>query len=275
MRKVDAATRAGEPSEVEVIPTQAGYDRWSEFYDQDDNPLVLLEEEHIGGLIGEVAGLKVADIGCGTGRHAVRLAAAGAKVTAVDFSEGMLEKARTKPGTERVNFVQHDLAQPLPLPRAAFDRVLCCLVLDHVADLKTFFAELKRLCRPSGAVVISVIHPAMTLRGVQARFIDPGSGRRIGPLSYVHQTSDYLMAAVRAGLELVHMSEYAPGPALAARSPRAVKYVGWPVLLLMRFALKRGKTPSTKPQTPGKLQARKIKGSGGRRRPGRKGSRRR
>src|SRR5882672_4474492 len=33
--------------EMETVPTQAGYDRWAEFYDSDDNPLVLLEEQHI------------------------------------------------------------------------------------------------------------------------------------------------------------------------------------------------------------------------------------
>jgi len=47
-----------------------------------------------------------ADIGCGTGRHAIRLAAAaGAKVTALDFSEGMLERARAKPGADAVKVI--------------------------------------------------------------------------------------------------------------------------------------------------------------------------
>ena len=35
---------------MEVVPTQAGYDRWAEFYDDDDNPLVLLEEQHLARL---------------------------------------------------------------------------------------------------------------------------------------------------------------------------------------------------------------------------------
>src|SRR5208283_2997867 len=100
---------------MEVVPTRAGYDRWAEFYDGEDNPLVLLEERHIGPLVGDVAGLVVADIGCGTGRHALRWAAAGARVTAVDFSEAMLQRARAKPGAEALTFVRHDLAEPFPL----------------------------------------------------------------------------------------------------------------------------------------------------------------
>jgi len=222
-------------SEVEVVPTQAGYDRWAEVYDGEDNPLVLLEEMHISPLVGKVTGLAVADIGCGTGRHALRWAAAGARVTAVDFSEAMLQRARAKPGAEIVTFIHHDLAQPFPLESAAFDMVFCCLVLEHISALDGFFRELRRLCRPSGRVVISVMHPAMSLRGVQARFIEPRSGRRISPAGYARCTSDYLMAAIRGGLTLEHMSEYVADAALTTRSPRACKYLGWPMLLMMKL----------------------------------------
>jgi malonyl-CoA O-methyltransferase len=202
-------------------------------YDAEDNPLMLLEESKITPLIGDVAGLQVADIGCGTGRHAIRLAAAGAKVTALDFSEGMLVRARAKPGADSVRFISHDLAQRFPLESGSFDCVLCCLVLDHIADLKGFFAELNRICKPSGLIVISVMHPAMMLRGVQARFIEPASGRRIYPQSQPNQISDYVMAGVHAGLQLEHLGEHAVDASLAASSPRAVKYLGWPLLLLM------------------------------------------
>jgi ubiquinone/menaquinone biosynthesis C-methylase UbiE len=228
--------QTGKEADMEIVSTRAGYDRWAEVYDGEDNPLVLLEERHLGPLAGDVAGLDVADIGCGTGRHALRWAAAGARVTAVDFSSAMLERARAKQGAQAIIFLQHDLAHPLPLADAAFDRVFCCLVLDHIAALDTFFLELRRLCRLGGKVIISVMHPAMSLRGVQARFIDPGTGRRISPAGHAHQMSDYLMAAVRASLKLEHVSEYAMDSALAAESPRAAGYIGWPMLLLMKWA---------------------------------------
>ena len=226
---------SSEMAAGEIVPTDIGYDRWAEVYDSEDNPLVLLEEIHIGPLIGNVAGLHVADIGCGTGRHAIRLAAAGARVTALDFSEGMLERARAKPGADAVRFIRHDLTQPLPLENGSFDRVLCCLVLDHIADLKGFFGELARICKPAGFVIISVMHPAMMLRGVQARFIEPASGRRIYPKSAPNQISDYVMAAVNNCIQLEHMREHAVDSKLAASSPRAAKYLGWPLLLLMRL----------------------------------------
>jgi malonyl-CoA O-methyltransferase len=226
---------AGETLSLEVVPTDAGYDRWAEVYDNEDKPLVLLEEKYIPELIGNVTGLAVADIGCGTGRHALRLAAAGARVTALDFSEGMLERARAKPGSDAIRFVAHDLAQPFPLESSSFERVLCCLVLDHIASLKSFFGELRRICKPGGFVIISVMHPAMMLRGVQARFIEPVSGRRVYPQSQPNQMSDYVMAAAHAGLRLEHLSEHSVDSSLAAMSPRAAKYLGWPLLLLMRL----------------------------------------
>jgi len=229
----------GAPPE-DALPTlgvREGYDRWSEFYDDDGNPLPVLEERHVPALIGDAAGLDVADVGCGTGRHAVRLAAAGARVTALDFSAGMLEAARRKPGAESIRFMVHDITRALPLPDAAFDRVLCCLVADHVADLGALFAELARICRRSpAAVIVSTLHPALTLRGVQARFRDPRTGARARVESAVHQISDYVTAALRAGLHIEHVSEHAVDAALAAANPRAEKYVGWPMLFVMKAA---------------------------------------
>ena len=211
-------------------------------YDTDGNPLIALEERHIGTLIGDVAGLTVADVGCGTARHAIRLAAAGARVTALDFSPRMLEAARAKPGAARVRFVLHDVATPLPLEDGAADRVLCCLVMEHVADLTALFRELGRACAPAprGAIIVSAMHPAMMLRGVQARFHDPRTGARTQPASLPHQVSDYVMAALSAGLTIEHLGEHTLDEALAAEHPRGARYAGWPMLLLMKLSRDRG-----------------------------------
>ncbi|MGI8906133.1 MAG: class I SAM-dependent methyltransferase [Candidatus Sumerlaeaceae bacterium] len=218
-----------------VLTTRDGYDLWSEFYDGDGNPLVLLEEPRVRELLSEIKGLKVLDVGCGTGRHTVQLASAGAYVTGVDFSHGMLERARRKPGAELAVFVEHDLAQALPFEEAYFDRVICCLVLDHMAELKAFFAELARVCRHDGFIVISVMHPAMMLKSVQARFHHPETGAEVRPQSVANQISDYVMAAVAVGLRIEHLSEHAVDSELAQQTPRAEKYIGWPMLLLMKL----------------------------------------
>jgi SAM-dependent methyltransferase len=223
------------PRMVLVLPAREGYDRWAEVYDDDGNPLLPLEEAQVARLLGDVRGQALADVGCGTGRHALRAASAGARVTAVDFSTRMLERARRKAGALPIAFVAADVMRPLPFPDAAFARILCCLVTEHIADLEALFRELGRIARGDAFVIVSAMHPAMMLKGVQARFFDPASGAETRPASYPHQIADYVMGATRAGLRLDHLSEHTVDAALAARYPRAEKYVGWPMLLVMRL----------------------------------------
>lgn len=224
-----------EPPSTKTVSTCIGYDHWAASYDEDGNPLPALEGPLTKELLGDVRGLRILDIGCGTGRHAIRLAAAGAIVHALDFSSGMLARAREKASGTEITFQAHDLTQPLPFAAADFDRVLCALVLDHVADLDSFFSEMNRVCRVAGSVVVSVVHPAMMLLGVEARFRDTRTGQEIRPASCRHELSEYVMAATRAGLTIDHMSEHAVDEALAARVERARKYLNWPMLFLMRL----------------------------------------
>src|SRR5215210_1073976 len=114
-RGMNPAASSPQPASTSVVlPTREGYDRWSEIYDGDGNPLMMLEEPHVDRLAAPGPGLRICDVGCGTGRHALRMAGQGARVTGVDFSEGMLARARAKAGAEKIEFVRHDLAQPLP-----------------------------------------------------------------------------------------------------------------------------------------------------------------
>ncbi len=220
-----------------------GYDRWALVYDHDANPLPALEEPFVHEASGAVDGLAVLDLGCGTGRHSLRLAAAGAAVTAVDFSEGMLAEARRKPGAEKVRFLAHDLHDPLPLPAGTFDLVVSGLVLEHLRDLDGFFREARRMLVPGGRAVVSAMHPAMFLRGSQARFTDPDSGQVVQPGSLPHQLGDFVMAAVQAGFRIDQIGEHAPDEAFAARYPRAEKYIGWPMLVVLGILAEEARGP--------------------------------
>lgn len=224
-----------EDARIEVVDTREGYDRWSHLYDVDGNPLIALEEKYFPDILGEVRGLTVADIGCGTGRHASRLASSGAQVAGLDFSTGMMRKARERFGAEHVTFAVADISLSLPIRDCRFDRVICCLVLDHIHDVPRLFGELKRICRREGFIAISVMHPAMMLRDVQAQFHDPASGATVRPRSAPNQISDYVNAATAAGLRIDHMSEHAIDAEVADKYPRAKKYLGWPALVLMRL----------------------------------------
>lgn len=222
---------------IEELSTREGYDRWAQVYDDEDNPLVKLERRvtMTAQLLAALAGKEIVDVGCGTGRWTLALAAAGARVTAVDFSAEMLARARAKPGAAQVSFVVHDITRPLPFAAAAFDGATCCLVLDHIPDPPATLAELARVVRPGGFVLITVMHPAMMLRGIQAQFIDPETGARVRPASAPNQIADYVMAAVRAGLSIERLSEHPVDADLAATSPRGARYLGWPLLLVMEL----------------------------------------
>src|SRR5262249_51984660 len=141
--------------------------------------------------------------------------------------------ARRKPGAAAVRFLAHDLHHPLPFPPASFDRVVSGLVLEHLRDLDGFFREARRVLRPGGRAVVSAMHPAMLLRGTQARFTDPASGEVVRPGSLPHQLGEFVMAAVRAGFTLGHIGEHAADAEFAARYPRAQKYLGWPMLVVL------------------------------------------
>ena len=91
------------------------------------------------------------------------------------------------------------------------------LVLEHIRDLGLFFGEARRVLKPQGRAVISAMHPAMFLRGSQARFTDPDSGELVQPGSIAHTISDFVMAAVQTGCQIEHIGEYAPDAAFAAQ----------------------------------------------------------
>src|SRR5687768_6025171 len=111
-----------------LASVRAGYDRWAAIYDHDKNPLLALEEPILRAAVGDVGDQRVLDVGCGTGRHALWLANAGANVTAIDFSEGMLAEAQRKPCAEQIRFLVHDLREPMPFSEE-FDVVISSLVL--------------------------------------------------------------------------------------------------------------------------------------------------
>jgi malonyl-CoA O-methyltransferase len=208
-----------------ILPAREGYDRWAPYYDQKRNAVVDLKQREIARMLGDVRGLRVADLGCGTGRHSIEMAQAGAEVTAVDFSEAMLAQARHKPGAGKVRFLVHDLERPLPLESGSFDRVLCSLALEHVAGLDAAMAEMARICRPNGRVIVLEMHPFMLVKGVSAHFVDPTTGKEVRPRSIGHQVSDFVRAGLKARLALEEMNEFCGEG----------KHAGWPLLLTLSF----------------------------------------
>lgn len=112
-------------------------------------------------LLGDVAGKRVLDAGCGSGVLAAWLAEHGATVTAFDGSGGMTALARQRLG-EAADVHVADLARPLTFAAdQAFDLVVASLVLHYVLDWAAVFREFRRVLAPGGSVVFSTHHPFM------------------------------------------------------------------------------------------------------------------
>jgi len=104
-------------------------------------------------------GQRVLDVGSGTGvliPHILRAVGEGGWVAALDLSAEMLAIARGKCFPANVGFLQADIQQ-VPLADQSFDRVICNAAFPHFADERKALAEMIRVLRPSGLLVIS--HP--------------------------------------------------------------------------------------------------------------------
>ena len=100
----------------------------------------------------------ILDAGCGSGPLSAALRDRGAIVTGFDSSAGMLELARRRLGAG-ADLHLADLGRPLPFPDGAFDDVIASLVLHYLEDWTAPLAELRRVLRPGGRLIVSVNHP--------------------------------------------------------------------------------------------------------------------
>ena len=84
--------------------------------------------------------------------------------------------------------------------------MVCALALSHVTRLDGVIAELARVLRPGGSLVLSDLHPVQMLIGGSAFFVGP-DGRAGQVRSYAHSIGGYLRAVPRCGLEVLQCLE--------------------------------------------------------------------
>jgi ubiquinone/menaquinone biosynthesis C-methylase UbiE len=213
-----------------------GYAEWSKQYDGEveANPLIALEEPVLLDLIGDVAGLDVLDAACGTGRYALKLAEAGARVAAADASEEMLAHARRKAAERQLDLdLRLGDLQQLPFRDESFDLVVCALALCHVPDLRPAAQEFARVLRPGGRVVISDFHPYCLLIGWRTCFDRPEA--RYWIENHLNMVQDYVGALLSAGFVVTDLRESVVDERLAGilSEHDIERFRGWPVALVL------------------------------------------
>lgn len=197
------------------------YDRWSESYDTDTNRTRDLAGAVLRNELDGLVDVDVVELGCGTGRNTAWLLERARSLTALDFSSGMLEKARTRMAGSGVRFVQHDIRTPLPLEDASADLVVITLVLEHVAHPGSVFLECFRVLRTGGAVFVCELHPYRQWSGSVAQFTEPVTGECTKVPAYEHSVSELVNDGLAAGLRPVRLGEWRdPADEAAGRAPR-------------------------------------------------------
>ena len=208
----------------------AAYDAWAATYDAIDNPLIAQAAVVLDARAAWLAGARVLELGCGTGRNAVACLAAGASTyVGVDASPGMLARARERVVDPRASWIEADLVAGAARASGAFDVVLVCLVLEHVEATFPVLAAAAAELAPGGKLFVIELHASLHDRGVGANFEIGGCEVRIA--SFRHEARDLLREIERVGLRTLDAVDHVPSPAALARSAKLARYAGTPVLL--------------------------------------------
>ena len=184
---------------------QKAYNQWSETYDTDRNLTRDLDQQVMQETLANRHFNSILEIGCGTGKNTAFLAQIAGDVHALDFSQGMIEKAREKVKAENVRFSVADLTQRWPCEEGAYDLIVCNLVLEHIEDLSFIFSEGARVLTGRGRFLINELHPFRQYEGKKAVFQGDEGVTEIP--AFVHHISDFLNAASHYGFTLLKLDE--------------------------------------------------------------------
>ena len=198
------------------------YTTWAATYDEDRNRTRDLDERVTREMLGGRQVRAIVEIGCGTGKNTAFLAEIGQRVLALDFSEGMLARAREKVGAAHVTFRVADLTQAWPCDDSSAALVVGNLVLEHIEDLGFIFSEAARVLEPGGELFVCELHPFRQYGGTQANFQRGAETTAIQ--AFVHHLSDYTEAARAQGFRLSSLREWWHEED-AGKPPRVVSFV--------------------------------------------------
>lgn len=156
-------TRALQAESTEAWEANAAY--WDEYMGDGNDWHLGLVWPATSRLLGLRPGQHALDVGCGNGLSCRRLAAGGVRVTGIDVSTAMIERARARE-TDHDALIDYavidatDEASLLSLGEARFDAAFSNMVLMDIADVGPLFHALPRLLKPGAPFVFSVGHPA-------------------------------------------------------------------------------------------------------------------
>jgi malonyl-CoA O-methyltransferase len=111
---------------------QDAYNEWSGIYDNNQNLTRDLDMQVTRAVLAGKRFKSILELGCGTGKNTVFFAEIGTHVDALDFSEGMMQKAKEKISANHVQFRTADLTQRWPCEDDRYDLISVNLVLEFI-----------------------------------------------------------------------------------------------------------------------------------------------
>jgi ubiquinone/menaquinone biosynthesis C-methylase UbiE len=151
-------TEARKPMTAATVSCSEVFDTWAQVYDEQPNPLLLLEQRFLSQMLPDIRGLEVLDAGCGTGRWLQLLASRHpTNLIGVDTSAQMLHRAAAKLGS--ASSLRLGSCTALPVQNASVDLVLASFVLSYLENLDIFARELHRVTRPGAIVFLTDMNP--------------------------------------------------------------------------------------------------------------------
>lgn len=230
-----SSAAVGKPAQT--LPPREAYRLWAPVY-EGETAVSFVDDRLVAALTPPLEGRRMLDAGCGTGRRLRRVAGA-ALVAGVDLTWEMLVCGRRGDGVAPGILAAADV-RALPFATGAFDVVWCRLVVGHLPSLGAVYAELARVCRAGGTVVVTDFHPEAARAGHTRSFRDAG-GRLHHVEHHVHLPAHHLRAARAAGLEPQCRRDGGVGPELrpfyqqAGRMDRFEADAGLPIVLALSF----------------------------------------
>jgi ubiquinone/menaquinone biosynthesis C-methylase UbiE len=186
----------------EKNPEEA-YDIWAKNYDAQPGNLMLdLDEMMLEKLLKNtpVANQKIADIGCGTGRHWARiLKEKPSKLVGFDISEGMLMRLKEKFPQADTKRITDDLFSDTS--DSSFDMVISTLTLAHIRDIAPALGAWARILKDKSDILITDFHPKTLASGGKRTFIS--EKKLIAVQNFVHHTVKIKSVLSEHGFSLI------------------------------------------------------------------------
>jgi len=147
------------------------YNNWADQYDTNSNKTRDLEAVSLRETLENTSFNTCLEIGCGTGKNTQWLLTKAKHITAVDFSEEMLSKAKEKTSSDNVEFVKADITEPWSFAKETrYDLVTFSLVLEHIENLNEVFRKVSQVITKDGFLYVGELHPFKQYLGSKARF---------------------------------------------------------------------------------------------------------